>query len=186
MPTPTWITWCVLVVVSIWDIFAVFSPFGPLRILVEAAQKRSEQAVIESTGLDYTLVNMTDRQPDRTRQEELQSTESSGEQAQRQRRPTAEDLQEEEDGDINLGLGDIFFYSVLVGKASDEVDLNVTVACFVAVLIGLCSTIVIMEVCKRALPALPLPILFGLVSYFSTRNVISPFMDELSTRQIFV
>jgi hypothetical protein len=39
---------------------------------------------------------------------------------------------------------------------------------------------------KRALPALPFSIAFGLVFYFLTSEIITPFVDSLSAKQIFI
>uniref|UniRef100_A0A8C5D7I9 Presenilin n=1 Tax=Gouania willdenowi TaxID=441366 RepID=A0A8C5D7I9_GOUWI len=148
---PEWSAWVILGAVSIYDLLAVLCPKGPLRMLVETAQERNEPifpALIYSSAMAWTVGMAT---PSDT-----------------QRSDTGLSVR-----GVKLGLGDFIFYSVLVGKASVTADWNTTLACFIAILIGLCVTLVLLAVWRKALPALPLSVTFGLVFYFSTDFLIS-------------
>lgn len=208
---PEWTTWAVLAVISIWDLIAVLMPRGPLRILVETAQERNEQifpALIYSSTYMYTYVAMANTNEQEQYSPQLSANSAEGENgfteewvqnhtAQVAQRPVdyqdlSQNVQqvpathEEEERGVKLGLGDFIFYSVLVGKASSYGDWNTTLACFVAILIGLCLTLLLLAIFKKALPALPISITFGLIFYFATKEIVSPFADSLAMEQVFI
>ncbi|KAI4348519.1 hypothetical protein L6164_009233 [Bauhinia variegata] len=84
------------------------------------------------------------------------------------------------DRGIKLGLGDFVFYSVLVGRAA-MYDLMTVYACYLAIISGLGCTLILLSVCRQALPALPISIALGVIFYFLTRLLMEPFIVGTAT-----
>jgi presenilin 1 len=94
---------------------------------------------------------------------------------------TAEENEEEaeEPRSIKLGLGDFIFYSVLVSRAA-QFDASSLAACFVTVLLGLVGTLALLSVYRKALPALPISVLAGVLVYVLTRFSIAPCLETMA------
>ena len=84
------------------------------------------------------------------------------------------DIRDLPDG-IKLGLGDFIFYSVLVGRSAMQ-SLFCAVFCYVAVISGLIITLAGLAVHKAALPALPVSIALGVVTFVSIKFLVEPFL----------
>ncbi|KAL6541207.1 hypothetical protein OROHE_010915 [Orobanche hederae] len=80
-------------------------------------------------------------------------------------------------GAIKLGLGDFIFYSVLVGRAA-MYDFMTVYACYLAIIAGLGMTLMLLAFYRKALPALPVSIMLGVLFYLLTRLLLEVFVLE--------
>ncbi|ETP45603.1 hypothetical protein F442_08010 [Phytophthora nicotianae P10297] len=88
-----------------------------------------------------------------------------------------------EDKSIKLGLGDFIFYSVLVARASLH-GFDVFAACFLSILVGLGITLYLLARFD-ALPALPISLFMGIITYLLMITITSPLLEELQARNVF-
>ncbi|KAG6962410.1 hypothetical protein JG688_00008616 [Phytophthora aleatoria] len=91
--------------------------------------------------------------------------------------------EDSEDKSIKLGLGDFIFYSVLVARASLH-GFDVFAACFLSILVGLGITLYLLARFD-ALPALPISLFLGIITYLFMITIISPLLNELQAGNIF-
>ncbi|XP_010546206.1 PREDICTED: presenilin-like protein At2g29900 [Tarenaya hassleriana] len=86
-------------------------------------------------------------------------------------------------GAIKLGLGDFIFYSVLVGRAA-MYDLMTVYACYLAIIAGLGITLLLLAVYQKALPALPVSVMLGVLFYFMARLLLEEFVVQCSSNLV--
>ncbi|KAL7551418.1 hypothetical protein ACHAWF_014606 [Thalassiosira exigua] len=92
--------------------------------------------------------------------------------------PREEDDGEPEPGDIKLGLGDFIFYSVLVSKAAED-GFAAFAVCFLAILVGLGGTLILLAFFHKALPALPISIFLAVIGFVLTMYCIEPMIQNM-------
>jgi len=190
---PDWTTFAILAVVSIYDLFAVLCPKGPLKVLVETAQERKEPipALLYNAAVFFFMAEPEDDKdpilqvsPKPTQQAFTRAASST---INDNSSVQAEKPQEEESQrkGVKLGLGDFVFYSVLMGRAA-LYDMSTVFTCFIAIITGLFCTLLLLAIFRKALPALPISIAFGLLFYFLTRMFLQPFILNIGAMQVFV
>eukprot|EP01132_Coremiostelium_polycephalum_P006079 gene6079-7575_t len=165
---PNWTTFAILAAVAIYDIFAVLCPGGPLRVLVETAQERNETipALIYNASYDlveYKTVEVTNDEGEVEKKVEIVKKKRS----------------------LKLGLGDFIFYSLLMSRAA-MFDMSVVFTCFIAIITGLFMTLLLLAIFKKALPALPISIAFGIIFYFLSSFFLYPYIVSLGMSQVYV
>ncbi|CAN7104470.1 unnamed protein product [Brassica rapa subsp. narinosa] len=206
---PEWTTWVLLVALALYDLAAVLLPVGPLRLLVEMAISRDEDIpalVYEARPVirdDSRLVqrrvwreqrsNVNDDDVEnnvvRSEEEEEQRSEEISvpliDSSSSSSRPETflEGIGLGASGAIKLGLGDFIFYSVLVGRAA-MYDLMTVYACYLAIIAGLGVTLMLLSVYQKALPALPVSIMLGVVFYFLARLFLEVFVVQCSSNLV--
>ncbi|XGW11213.1 hypothetical protein V3C99_012591 [Haemonchus contortus] len=188
---PKWTCWLLVVVIAVWDVIAVLTPCGPLRMLVELAEKRDKDimpAMIYTGSMDFASTDHPEAQ-----QPEAIKSNSPKDGAKKKPYAIVESFRmpnftasDDEEGRVRLGLGDFIFYSLLVGLAAANDDWTTTVACYVAIVTGLGFTMLLLVIAQHALPALPISILFGVFTVFSSRYILSELVLELNRKLIVV
>ncbi|KAL7138223.1 hypothetical protein ABFS83_10G149300 [Erythranthe nasuta] len=195
---PEWTTWVVLVALALYDLAAVLAPGGPLKLLVELASTRDEELpalIYESrpnigrnSAARDSIISVeedggeTSPLMQRRVNDTTEYNNNSGNNGRVLQGDQTEEVEMEEVNSrgIKLGMGDFIFYSVLVGRAA-MYDLMTVYACYLAIISGLGCTLILLAVCRHALPALPISITLGVIFYFLTRLLMEPFVVGCST-----
>ncbi|CAI9281503.1 unnamed protein product [Lactuca saligna] len=200
---PEWTTWVLLVAMALYDLAAVLLPVGPLRLLVELAISRDEDIpalVYEARPIiDHGNTTIVQRRVWRepvnpeshieSSQNEVSIANVEEGEGDELRAPLMEPLGENmalegiglgASGAIKLGLGDFIFYSVLVGRAA-MYDFMTVYACYLAIIAGLGITLILLALYQKALPALPVSVLLGVLFYVLTRVFLEEFIVQCSS-----
>lgn len=181
---PKWSTWTLLIAISIWDLIAVLWSKGPLRVLVEHVKKKEGKVSLPPGMIYQTMIwcILTSEKDDKERSEEhvavettliIKLTEKGSKKSKEPHR-------------VKLGLGDLIFYSILVSKSLIYGGWNTAAACYIAILVGLILTLTLLVIYKKALPALPISIVLGVIFYFISINMVNPFVKTLHFNMIYM
>lgn len=201
---PSWSVWAILSLLVLWDLYAVLAPGGPLKKLVAIARERGDPlpALVYDTNPHDTGREDPTFEPRQNSSRKNREAPSSSDTTGRNRKTAPSGSKEVRSGSktkrkggdsekvgtlgnyLKLGLGDFVFYSILVSQAS-KFGAMTTITCFVAILAGLCATLILVYVCQKPLPALPISITVALLFYVLTRFSVYPFVLNLFPELIF-
>lgn len=168
---PYYTAWIVLAGLVIWDLIAVLCPKGPLNLLVKMATEREKP--LASALIYSTSIFMADKARNQKIIRDIDNYSRNSREQNNSRGP-------------KLGLGDFVFYSVLVGISMKCKSFFVFYACLVSIQIGLMTTLFFLSVFKRALPALPISLTFGIVMFMFVCNITEEMSFCFSSSQVFI
>jgi len=100
-------------------------------------------------------------------------------------RGSGNDTSKDDDNTIKLGIGDFIFYSVLVSKAA-QYSFAAFASCLLVVLSGLAATLVALAIKGKALPALPISIFLGVITFLWTKTFLQPWISNLLIQSTYV
>lgn len=121
--------------------------------------------------------NSNDHQNNNHRDDEDEDVDDTNSNRNRRHNENGEDDEDEEG--LKLGLGDFVFYSVLISRAA-MYDWITTFSCVIAVLTGLTLTIFLLSIYQKALPALPISIVLGIIFYVVSSSLLGSLMKYLT------
>lgn len=86
---------------------------------------------------------------------------------------------------IKLGTGDFIIYSAFVGGIF-SINIVASIAVLISIMVGLIVTVWYLEIKEGfpALPALPIPILFGIIVFFASYYLLTPMIIESSKADV--
>jgi hypothetical protein len=96
-----------------------------------------------------------------------------------------DDDDDNEKNTIKLGIGDFIFYSLLVSQAA-QYSFTAFASCLLVVLFGLAATLVILAIKGKALPALPISIFLGVITFLWTQTFLQPWIGDFLVQSIYV
>jgi presenilin 1 len=86
---------------------------------------------------------------------------------------------------MELGLGDFWFYGILMTRAA-RLGWDVVILCMFAIVLGLAVTLFVLHWSEKPLPALPISLLFGMFMFVFAILTFRPFLEwSRSTGMVF-
>ncbi|KAI6215252.1 Presenilin [Aphelenchoides besseyi] len=168
---PEWTVWAVLVVLAIWDLVAVLCPNDSLRVLVETAQERNKPIFptqTYSTTVSYTRTMAPIALDDPNEHAAAQSTSTRASEV------------EHEDAAVQIQALSSPELSIASPSGHNNTADNFENGDRHRA--GLNVTLLLLALFRKALPALTISIFFGLIFYFTTSGVITPFILKVSEK----